>query len=89
MKGVRDVVLTIVLLGSLCEQLLDVLPILIGANLTGGISSSGGSGQRVCHLEAESLCDHRDPVFLIRSRAGGWRRVRRRRGRGRKGGKDL
>ena len=53
-KNVRDV-LTVVLFGSLCEQLLDVLPILICAHLPGGALSIGGGGRRIGHLETESL----------------------------------
>jgi hypothetical protein len=47
--------LTVVLLGGLCKQLLDVLPILVGAELTCGIVSVGGGGRRVGHLETEPL----------------------------------
>ena len=50
----RDV-LTVVLFGGLCKQLLDVLPILVGAHLSGGVPPVGSGGRRVGHLETESL----------------------------------
>ena len=57
-KNVRDV-LTVVLLGSLRKQLFDVLPILVGANLTGGMAVPiGGGGRTLGHLEAESFGEH-------------------------------
>ena len=50
----RDV-LTVVLFGGLCKQLLDVLPILVGAHLSSGVPPMGSGGRRVGHLETESL----------------------------------
>lgn len=47
--------LTVVLLGSPGKQLLDVLPILVGADLTCEVLSAGSGGRRVGHLETESL----------------------------------
>jgi hypothetical protein len=43
--------LTVVLFCGLCKQLLDILPILIGAYLPGGVFSVGGGRRRVGHLE--------------------------------------
>ena len=50
-KNVRDV-LAIVLLSSLCKQLFDVQPILVGANLAGGRAPVSGGGGRGGYLEA-------------------------------------
>lgn len=52
--NVRDK-LTVVLLGGLCEQLLDVLPILVGAQLTGRMPPVSSGGRRIRHLETEPL----------------------------------
>ena len=47
--------LTVVLLSGLCAQLLNVLPILVGAQLTGRMPPMSSSGRIIRRLETEPL----------------------------------